>query len=123
MSERSRVLIADEDHLGREMRKRVINQQPDLEVIGEAQDSQGALDLCHRLLPAVVLIEAHLCVAKASFDSAFCSPMSRQRCALTDHQVGDGHIMTKSTMVMTIPRGSSYASQKRSITNSNELIK
>jgi DNA-binding NarL/FixJ family response regulator len=55
---RSRVLLADEDHHIRGMLKRVINQQPGLEVVGEAQDGQEALDLCRQLRPEVVLIEA-----------------------------------------------------------------
>src|SRR3712207_4315063 len=60
LSERSRVLIADEDHLGRDMLKRAINRQPDLEVVGEAHDVLGTLSLCRRLLPDIALIEASL---------------------------------------------------------------
>lgn len=39
------------------MLKQVLSQQPDLEVVGEAEDGQGALELCRRLRPEVVLID------------------------------------------------------------------
>ena len=60
LSKRSRVLLADEDRLGRAMLKQAINQQPDLEVVGEAHDGYEALELCRRLRPEVVLIEARI---------------------------------------------------------------
>ena len=40
------------------MLKQVICQEPDLEVIGEARDGYEALELCRRLRPDAVLIEA-----------------------------------------------------------------
>ena len=42
------------------MLKQVICQEPGLEVIGEAQDGYEALELCRRLLPDAVLIEARM---------------------------------------------------------------
>jgi two-component system response regulator DegU len=42
------------------MLKQVLGQQPDLQVVGEAQDGQGALELCGRLRPEVVLMEARI---------------------------------------------------------------
>jgi DNA-binding NarL/FixJ family response regulator len=42
------------------MLKEVLGQQPDLEVVGVAQDGQGALELCRRLRPELVLIEARM---------------------------------------------------------------
>jgi DNA-binding NarL/FixJ family response regulator len=57
---RSRVVVADNHPLARGRLKQVIGQQADLEVVGEAQDGQGALDLCRRLRPEVVLMEARM---------------------------------------------------------------
>jgi DNA-binding NarL/FixJ family response regulator len=59
-STRSQVLIADEDQLVRVMLTQVLNQQPDLEVVGQAQDGREALELCRRLRPEVVLMEARM---------------------------------------------------------------
>ena len=52
-----RVVIADDQPLARARLKEVLGQQPDLELVGEAQDGQGALELCRRLGPDVVLID------------------------------------------------------------------
>ena len=61
---RSRVVVADQvvaDHaLARGGLKQVLDQHPDLEVVGEAQDGHEALELCRRLRPEVVLIEARM---------------------------------------------------------------
>ena len=59
-SGRSRVVVADDHPLARDMLKQVICQEPDLEVIGEAQDGYEALELCRRLRPDTVLIEARM---------------------------------------------------------------
>jgi DNA-binding NarL/FixJ family response regulator len=59
-SERSRVVVVDDHPLALDMLKQVLGQQPDLQVVGEAQDGQGALELCGRLRPAVVLMEERI---------------------------------------------------------------
>ena len=59
-SRRSRVVVADDHPLARGRLKEVLSQQPGLEVVGEAQDGHEALELCRRLLPDVVLIEARM---------------------------------------------------------------
>jgi DNA-binding NarL/FixJ family response regulator len=59
-SERWRVVVADDHPPALDMLKQVLDQQPDLEVVGEAQDGHEALELCYRLRPEVVLIEAHM---------------------------------------------------------------
>ena len=59
-SERSRVVVASDHPLTSIRLKEVLGQQPGLEVVGEAQDGQGALELCGRLLPEVVLMEAQI---------------------------------------------------------------
>jgi DNA-binding NarL/FixJ family response regulator len=38
----------------------VLSQQPDLQVVGEAQDGYEALELCRRLQPDLVLMEARM---------------------------------------------------------------
>jgi DNA-binding NarL/FixJ family response regulator len=50
------VVIADEHPLDRGRLKEVLDQQPDLEVVGEANDGQGALELCRRIGPDVILV-------------------------------------------------------------------
>jgi DNA-binding NarL/FixJ family response regulator len=57
-SGRSRVVVAADHSFASGVLKELLCQQPDLEVVGEAHDGQGALELCRRLLPEVVLIEA-----------------------------------------------------------------
>ena len=52
-----RVVIADNHPLARARLKEVLDQQQDLELVGEAHDGQGALELCRRLGPDVVLID------------------------------------------------------------------
>jgi DNA-binding NarL/FixJ family response regulator len=59
-SECWRVVVADDHPLTRGMLKEVLSQQPGLEVVGEAEDGQGVLDLCRRLRPEVVLVEARM---------------------------------------------------------------
>jgi two-component system response regulator DegU len=59
-SGRSLVVIADGHPPARSMLKEVLCQELDLEVVGEAQDGQEALELCRRVRPEVILIEARL---------------------------------------------------------------
>ena len=51
-----RVIIADDQPLARGRLKEVLGQEPDLEVVGEANDGQGALEVCRRIGPDAVLI-------------------------------------------------------------------
>jgi DNA-binding NarL/FixJ family response regulator len=51
------VVIAEDHPLARGRLKEVLGQHPDLEVVGEANDGQGALQMCRRLRPDVVLID------------------------------------------------------------------
>ena len=59
-SGRSLVVIADGHPPTHRMLKEVLCQEPDLEVVGEAQDGHEALELCRRLRPEVILIAARL---------------------------------------------------------------
>jgi DNA-binding NarL/FixJ family response regulator len=57
---RWRVVVADHHARARVTLKQVLSQQPDLQVVGEAQDGYEALELCRRLQPDLVLMEARL---------------------------------------------------------------
>jgi DNA-binding NarL/FixJ family response regulator len=53
----SRIVIADDHPLIREALTRTIDEQPDLEAVGEATDGLEALELCRRLQPELVLMD------------------------------------------------------------------
>ncbi len=54
---RVRVLIADDHALVRSALKSLLEAQPDLEVVGEAEDGAAALECCRRLAPDVVIMD------------------------------------------------------------------
>jgi DNA-binding NarL/FixJ family response regulator len=51
------VVIADDHPLARGRLKEVLGQLPDLEVVAEANDGQGALELCRRVGPDAALVD------------------------------------------------------------------
>jgi DNA-binding NarL/FixJ family response regulator len=53
----SRIVVADDHALIREALTRTIDEQPDLEAIGEATDGLEALELCRRFQPELVLMD------------------------------------------------------------------
>lgn len=55
-----RVAIADDHTLVREGTREILEQQPDLRVVGEAATGQEAVDLACRLRPDVVLLDLRL---------------------------------------------------------------
>jgi DNA-binding NarL/FixJ family response regulator len=57
-SGRARMVVAADHSLASGVLKELLGQQQDLEVVGEAHDGCDVLELCRRLLPEVVLIEA-----------------------------------------------------------------
>lgn len=57
---RTRVLLADDNVSVRHGLKHLIDQQPDMEVVAETGDGEDALQLAHRLLPDVALVDVSM---------------------------------------------------------------
>ena len=57
---RAQVLLADDNAPVREGLKRLINEEPDMEVIAETGDGQEALQLAQRLAPDVALVDVSM---------------------------------------------------------------
>jgi DNA-binding NarL/FixJ family response regulator len=55
-----RVLLADDHVLVREGLRRLIDEQPDMEVVGEAGDGPDAMRLCETLIPDVALVDVSM---------------------------------------------------------------
>lgn len=56
----TRLVIADDHPLVREGVRSLLAREPDLEVVGEAEDGREALDLCRRLRPDLVLMDLRM---------------------------------------------------------------
>ncbi|HET8952595.1 MAG TPA: response regulator transcription factor [Solirubrobacteraceae bacterium] len=54
------VVIADDHPLYREGLARAVSSRPDLELVGEAAEGRGALELIRRLTPAVAVLDLHM---------------------------------------------------------------
>ena len=52
-----RILLADDHAVMRRGLRLVLEQQPDFEVVGEASDGRGAVDLAESLLPAIAVLD------------------------------------------------------------------
>lgn len=60
MSNKIRILIADDHALVREGTRRVLEQEPDLEVVGEAGDGEEAVELATSLKPDVAIVDVSM---------------------------------------------------------------
>ncbi|GAA2347577.1 response regulator [Dactylosporangium salmoneum] len=60
MSERIRVVVVDDEALIRSGLRMLIEREPDLELVGEAADGAGAIELIRRLRPDVALIDIRM---------------------------------------------------------------
>lgn len=54
------MLIADDHYLVREGTQAMLKSEPDLEVVGEAEDGREAVELCRRLKPDLVLMDVRM---------------------------------------------------------------
>jgi len=55
-----RIFVADDHQIVREGLKALINAQPDMQVVGEAEDGRAAWTLAKRLLPDVVVMDVSM---------------------------------------------------------------
>ncbi|HSJ01769.1 MAG: LytR/AlgR family response regulator transcription factor [Verrucomicrobium sp.] len=55
-----RVVIVDDESAARNHIRQLLSQLPDMEVIGEASDIEGAESLCNRLRPDLVFLDVNL---------------------------------------------------------------
>ncbi len=57
---KTRILIVDDHKLFRDGLKRLIDREPDLEVIGEAENGEIAITLARELKPDVILMDVKM---------------------------------------------------------------
>ena len=56
----TRILLADDHRIMRQTLRCMLEKQPDIEVVGEAEDGRKALDLVRELLPEIVIIDVSM---------------------------------------------------------------
>jgi two-component system, NarL family, response regulator LiaR len=56
----ARLLIADDHAMVREGLRSMLANEPDLQIVGEAQDGEEALNLCRRFMPELVLMDVRM---------------------------------------------------------------
>ena len=58
--EKIRVLIAEDEAMTRELLARLIDLEPDIEVVGQASNGKQAVGLCRKLMPDVLLTDIRM---------------------------------------------------------------
>jgi len=58
--ERTRVLVADDSLVCREMIKQILESDPEIAVVGLAEDGQEAVELARTLQPSIVTMDVHM---------------------------------------------------------------
>ncbi len=56
----TRLLLADDHDLVREGMRAMLSKEPDLEVVGEAENGREAVELCRKLRPDLVLMDVRM---------------------------------------------------------------
>lgn len=59
-AKQARLLIADDHELVRDGYQRMLSREPDLEVVGEAENGREAVELCRELEPDLVLMDVRM---------------------------------------------------------------
>lgn len=60
MSERIRVILADDHAILRQGTAELLRREPDIDVVGEAANGQEAVELAHRLKPDIVVMDVRM---------------------------------------------------------------
>jgi len=60
MARNIRVILADDNAVVRKGIREMVDDEPDLVVVGEAQDGQAAIDLAINLHPDIVIMDIHM---------------------------------------------------------------
>jgi two-component system response regulator DevR len=66
-----RVLLADDSELVRRAIRRLLSDQPDVELVGEAQNFCQAVALIHELHPDVVILDLHMSDSRSVSPASF----------------------------------------------------
>jgi DNA-binding NarL/FixJ family response regulator len=55
-----RILLADDHRIMRDGLRALIEKQPGMEVVAEAENAQGAIELAHELQPDIIIMDIQI---------------------------------------------------------------
>jgi DNA-binding NarL/FixJ family response regulator len=58
--EKTRILLADDQHMFRQAIRQLLGRETDFEMVGEADNGLDAVRMAHELKPHIIVMEAHL---------------------------------------------------------------